>query len=188
MSKERPAKVRPEWCRAGFTSARGGPRLPQASANLDQSASWAAQAGHIGHVFDTAHHHVVGLARRHAFGAHQKSEQADHLVRIRVGVRAEIRVGVRIRVRVGVGVRVGLEQTDHRATAAAVAVHVHAVPSVHMRLGEINRGAQVALARCGEVGRRRVQVVHACVGRGLLGLGLGLGLELGLGSGLGLGG
>ena len=59
------------------------------------------------------------------------------------------------------------EQADHRATAAAVAVHVHAVPGVDVLLSEIDRGTQVALRRRGEVRRRRIQVVHACVGRRL---------------------
>ena len=46
-------EVRAKWRRAGFNNAKGCPRLPQASASLGQSASWAALAGHIVPAFHT---------------------------------------------------------------------------------------------------------------------------------------
>ena len=48
LSKARPTKVWPEWRRAGCTSAIGYPGRRLTAASLDQSASWAALAGHIG--------------------------------------------------------------------------------------------------------------------------------------------
>ena len=54
MSKAWPAKVWPEWRRAGSTSARGGPGRHPSAASLGQIVAWAAfmLAGHIGFIFD----------------------------------------------------------------------------------------------------------------------------------------
>eukprot|EP00964_Phaeocystis_antarctica_P040216 scaffold22994_cov63-Phaeocystis_antarctica.AAC.5 len=87
-------------------SARSCSRLPQASASVGQSASWAALAGQTGLVFDLGACCARARSKRRAAATARAGAGAPgqgSRLRIRVRVRFRVRIRIRIRVRVGSG-------------------------------------------------------------------------------------
>ena len=104
--KRRWLRPRPAGSPEASFSARSCSRLPQASASVGQSASWAALAGHTGLVFDLGACCARARSKRRAAATARAGAGAPgqgFRVRIRVRVRFRVRIRIRIRVRVGSG-------------------------------------------------------------------------------------
>ena len=112
-------------------SARSCSRLPQASASVGQSASWAALAGHTGLVFDLGACCARARSKRRAAATARAGAGAPgqgSRLRIRVRVRFRVRIRIRIRVRVGSGLtrqKSGGANTSEERRCARVRVQAH---------------------------------------------------------------